>query len=102
MQWPWSKPKPAGASVAADWKIRQEWVDCPPPRNYVAGESFALAALDGLVPLRSKDGCCEPVEVTIIREPENEYDRNAFRVEVDGTPVGHMRRHIAAQLAPVL
>ena len=40
--------------------------------------------------------------VTLVREPRNRYDPNAFRAEIDGHLVGYLRRHKAAELAPLL
>jgi hypothetical protein len=42
------------------------------------------------------------VPATLVREPANPYDGNAIGVEVAGRVVGHVRRAIAAQLAPAL
>ena len=35
-----------------------------------------------------------------IREPNNQYDPNAIRVECCGSVLGHIKANIAAQLAP--
>lgn len=41
--------------------------------------------------------------VTIRREPQNHYDRNAIRIDnVMGNQVGHIPRNIASKLAPYL
>jgi hypothetical protein len=70
--------------------------------NHVAGESHHEAALRELTGPPRANGYLVPVEVVCVREPRNEYDRNAFRVEVGGRQVGHLRATIAAQLAPAL
>ncbi|KKY25618.1 putative snf2 family helicase [Phaeomoniella chlamydospora] len=41
--------------------------------------------------------------ILIEREPNNQYDRNAIRIDnVGGTQIGHIGRNIAAKLAPFL
>lgn len=43
------------------------------------------------------------VELELVREPGNEYDANAIAVQLrDGSRLGHLNRHLAAQLAPVM
>jgi len=40
--------------------------------------------------------------VNIRREPLNQYDRNAFQVvNISGNQVGHIKRDVAARLAPL-
>ena len=43
-----------------------------------------------------------PVPVAFIREPENPYDRNACRAELQGERIRYLRRELAAHLAPAL
>ncbi|KIO29735.1 hypothetical protein M407DRAFT_226612 [Tulasnella calospora MUT 4182] len=41
--------------------------------------------------------------VSVVREPTNQYDRNAIRVlNASGTQVGHLPRTVAAKLAPLM
>jgi hypothetical protein len=40
--------------------------------------------------------------VRLVRDPENHVDPNAIRAEVQGVLVGHLRRHLAAQIDPAL
>lgn len=47
-----------------------------------------------------ENGYLRTVTVTLIRDPANPYD--GFRAEVEGRHVGHLARHLAAQLAPPL
>lgn len=49
-----------------------------------------------------ENGYLRAVCVDLIREPANEYDRNAIAANIDTLHVGYLRREIAAQLAPVL
>ncbi|EPQ57350.1 hypothetical protein GLOTRDRAFT_74086 [Gloeophyllum trabeum ATCC 11539] len=42
-------------------------------------------------------------EVRLVRQPTNQYDRNAIQVKnIGGTQVGHLPRQVAAKLAPLL
>jgi hypothetical protein len=68
-------------------------------RNVVRGESHYRAALRRLTGNPRRAGYLIPVEVTFIREPTDQYDRNAFRVEVAGEHVGYLAREIAATIA---
>lgn len=43
-----------------------------------------------------------PVVATLVPEPENKYDRNAVRVDVEGRTVGYLPREIAGDFQPVL
>jgi len=60
----------------------------------VVGESFYGDALD-----RVTGGGVGIHEVTahLVREPENQYDRNAIAVVVDGSKVGHLSRENAGR-----
>jgi very-short-patch-repair endonuclease len=68
-------------------------------RIEVAGESFYRAALERIAaagdPYRS-------LTAQLLPEPENPYDRNAVRVEIDGEKVGHLPRDLAALVAEAL
>lgn len=42
-------------------------------------------------------------EVTLVREPHNQYDSNAIQVvNISGTQVGHIPRNVASKLAPLI
>ena len=46
---------------------------------------------------------CEPGDpVTLIRQPDNEYDANAILVVWQGFDLGYLKRHDAAAIAPAL
>lgn len=65
----------------------------------VAGESHyqpALRAVAGEGEVRHR------TEAHLIPEPENEYDTNAVRVEIDGRKVGYLPRDLAPAWAPHL
>lgn len=41
--------------------------------------------------------------VSLVREPQNPYDRNAVMVaNVYGSQVGHMKKELAAAMAPII
>lgn len=66
------------------------------------GESYHQDALERIAGPKEADGKEVRVGVTLRREPENEYDANAVRVEVMGQLVGHVAREMAEQLSPAL
>lgn len=42
-------------------------------------------------------------EVTLVREPHNQHDRNAIQVlNISGMQVGHIPRNVASKLAPLI
>lgn len=42
-------------------------------------------------------------EVRLVREPQNQHDRNAIQVmNIGGTQVGHLPRNVAGKLAPLM
>ena len=65
----------------------------------VAGESHyqeALRSIAGTGDVRHE------AEAHLIPEPENEYDPNAVRVEIDGLKVGYLPRDLAPAWGPRL
>jgi hypothetical protein len=86
-------------TVPVDWMERHLWGEWEAPRNYIAGEQSYLAALTSIAGPSCRDGYCLPTPVTFVREPDNGYDSNAFRADVNGRHVGYLRRHVAEQLA---
>lgn len=67
----------------------------------VVGESNYQQALEAVCGGRSKDGADSPCTAVLRHEPENPYDANAIRVEVDGRLVGYLNRHAAKAFRPV-
>jgi len=104
MPWPWSRRARAtsASSIPADWIERELWAEWEAPRNYVAGEQSYLVTLSELAGPTCESGYCLATAVTFAREPRNQYDPQALRAEVRGRQVGYLRRHLAAQFAPVL
>jgi hypothetical protein len=89
----------AAPNVPADWAAGDDWLTWEPPRDFVAGESHYVKALRALTGEPREDGYLRPVEVRFVREPDNAYDANAWRAEVEGKLIGYVRREIAAQMA---
>jgi single-stranded-DNA-specific exonuclease len=59
----------------------------------LAGVTYAKNAQTILPTLNSG------TELELIREPENQYDKNAVRVEYDGDRLGFLPAHVARELA---
>jgi hypothetical protein len=96
------KAELAPGNVPENWAITDAWREWEAPCNFVAGESFHSSQLRELTGKLREYGYLQPVEAEVIRERSNRYDANAWRVEVAGREVGHLGRHIAAQLAGAL
>jgi hypothetical protein len=92
------------ANVNPGWAQGKEWRTWESPRAVIAGESHRQPALQKLAGMKKPrtNGYLVPVEVWLIRERENRYDRNAFRAEVNGRHIGYLRREIASQVAKPL
>lgn len=60
-------------------------------RIAVVGESHYQPALRWAVDSNHSDGGL-PVAACLVREPENKYDRNAVRIDVQGKTVGYIAR----------
>jgi hypothetical protein len=91
----------APANIAAEWSTSDDWRDWDAPRNLIRGESNYLPALRKLCGGGPRDsGYLIPVDVDLVRDPGNPYDRNAWRAEVGNHVVGYLAREVAAQLSP--
>lgn len=77
------------------------WTDWEAPLNAVHGESHYQESI-----ARAAGGLHHNTEILVvarlIREPTNEHDTNAIRVELDGIHVGYIARDAAEELAPIL
>ncbi len=103
-----SSPAPSPASLGADARR------APAPgvptrlssdgRLAVVGESHYQPALRAVVGTRDVQGFEKAMTTTaaLIAEPDNKYDRNAVRVDIDGRPVGHLAREDAVRYQPPL
>jgi tetratricopeptide (TPR) repeat protein len=85
-------------SVDARW-AQSDWRAWEPPANLVVGESHHGDSFVALAGSPRQSGYLVPVAVEFVREPDNPYDDNAIRVQVDGRPVGHVQRAVAAVLS---
>jgi hypothetical protein len=95
---PFRRGKLIAANVDSGWAAGG-WRTWEAPRNVVVGESFKQDALRRLTGHARENGYLIPVDADLVREPENEYDTNAVRVEVNGELVGYLRRGVAAKVA---
>lgn len=89
-------------NVHEGWMADDAWRKWEPPLNIVRGESYRQNNLVSLAGKPCKEGYLIPVQVVFIREPANEYDKNAIRAEVRGIHVGYMAKEVAAALSPAL
>ncbi len=67
----------------------------------IVGVRFYQGAAELLSEL-SPDGGRIPGLLTLVREPDNNYDKNAIAVHLDGKKVGHIPAPQAKILAPML
>ena len=65
----------------------------------IAGESYYFDAISSATNQRTGEHL---MLAEIIREPENKYDSNAVRVDIDGRTVGHIPREDAPSFHPLL
>jgi hypothetical protein len=68
----------------------------------IVGESYCQKELQRIAGPPAADGKSHRCGVTLRREPDNKYDKNAVRVEVMGLQVGHVARLTAARLSPAM
>ncbi len=67
----------------------------------IVGVRFYQGAAELLSAIRP-DGEEIPSVITLVREPDNEFDANAIAVHLDGKKVGHIPAPQAKLLAPLL
>ncbi len=94
-----SKSRLLKANVGDDWMTTGEAKSWPWALGIIVGESFKQDPLKSLVS-ESTGYVKKLVEVTMTREPENQYDSNAIRAEIQGQQVGYVAKEIAADMAP--
>ncbi|MFZ2736649.1 MAG: HIRAN domain-containing protein [Burkholderiaceae bacterium] len=61
----------------------------------VVGESFYQGNLEALCGGKTKDGVEKQFVADLIPEDDNEHDKNAVRVDINGRTVGYLPREIA-------
>lgn len=68
----------------------------------IVGESHYQTALAALAGPKNPEGVRYECVAELIPDPENPYDANAIRVEIDGRLVGHLARAQAAVVARII
>lgn len=68
-------------------------------RTKVVGISFSDGYPNNVFAL-AKDAALMNSPCTLVREPDNQHDNNAIRIEINGSSIGHIPRLIAIALAP--
>ncbi|APA13003.1 hypothetical protein SS1G_08499 [Sclerotinia sclerotiorum 1980 UF-70] len=101
-----------GSSSSQAMTVRDQWGEGDEDEDIDLSQEVeegfgwvCLGAIDGkIVGVRFYNGYASPGEqVMIRREPGNQYDSNAIRVNnVQGTQIGHLPRELAAKLAGFL
>jgi SWI/SNF-related matrix-associated actin-dependent regulator of chromatin subfamily A3 len=105
-----SQPQPSqslslwGAGAGDEASEHNDVIDLSQDADEGFGWTCLGATKDKIVGIRYYNGYATPGEkVMIRREPQNQYDRNAIRVNnVQGTQIGHLPRNLAAKLAPYM
>lgn len=91
----------AGANSGEDWQTADEWLTWEPPLNIVRGEQHRRQAFDEVFGTDA-DGVFVLAMVELVREPTNEHDPNAIRVERNGAHLGYVAKELAAIWAPLV
>lgn len=94
------RQEPSEVNVAPGWTTGEAWLDWGAPRDVIREGAYqeAIARICGPT---CAYGYLWPVSVTLVREPDNQHDRNAIRAEIEGVLVGYLARDVAAIVAPV-
>ncbi|HEU4704008.1 MAG TPA: hypothetical protein VFS37_16115 [Conexibacter sp.] len=97
----WTRRKPqAGAGAVLPTCLPGREPGAPLLR--AVGESFYQPALEAACGRRNGEEVFFECEAALVPEPENQHDRNAVRVEVEGQLTAHLARADAAQYQPLL
>jgi HIRAN domain len=88
-----------GANLEAGWWKKDDWRRWPAPYSIVRGESYRQDLLTTLAGKPRTHGYLIPLSARLVREPENPYDFNAIRVDVDRGQVGFIAKELAVNLA---
>jgi hypothetical protein len=92
---------PSPFTVSVQIYTGSEWLE-------VKGESAFQTVLESIAGPKCEDGYNLPVDVVLIREPDNQYDPNAIAVYAtdprtnQAAKVGFVVKPLAEKLAPVL
>lgn len=63
----------------------------------IVGESHYQGSLNSICGGKNEDGHELLVTAKVIPDFDNPYDSNAYRIEIEGKPVGYLARNIAAE-----
>lgn len=85
------------ADTPPDWAQSKVWADWEPLLWAVAGESHHRESFDAL--LGSTGDGLFPKIAALVREPTNQHDPNAIKVEIDTRLVGYIKKELAAAFA---
>lgn len=100
----WMRPTPASTDAGASAAVPT----CLPSREpgepllRAVGESFYQPALEVACGRRNGEEVFFECEATLVSEPDNRFDGNAVRVEIDGRLTAHLARADAAAYQPLL
>lgn len=78
------------------------WAGETPPSTCIVGERHYGSNLAKAIGRRRERGYLQAVDVTLVRDPNNQHDANAIRAEIGGLQVGFVAKDVAADLAPAL
>lgn len=88
------------SDTPADWQQSEEPNRWEQPFSAVRGEDHYRAAIDELIGPEAEGLFLTPAD--LVRDPGNQHDANAIRVEIDEQLVGYIDRELAATFAPAL
>lgn len=108
-----ANPTPGSQPRASQWQARDAWgaeneddevIDLSQDVDEGGGWSIMGIINGKIVGVRYYNGYATVGEqVMVKREPSNEYDSNAIRINnVQGTQIGHIPRNLASKLAPLM
>lgn len=80
---------PPQAEPAFDWPSLGKY------EAEVVGESHYQPALKAIVGDHGDESANMPVQALLVPEPDNPYDKQAIKVEINGMKVGHLSRESA-------
>jgi hypothetical protein len=89
------------SNISRDWYKSNIWRKWESPLNIVRGESRYQDELISIAGPPCENGYLVPKEVVLIREPNNSFDKNAIKVEIEKKKVGYIAKELAEKIAPV-
>lgn len=92
----------APANAEPDWIASRAWSDWEPPADVVRGEFYRADVVEGIAG-PSDGGRIEQLAMaSLLREPTNDHDQHAIRVEISDQHVGYVAAELAAWISPVM